>query len=617
MKKSHLFVPVLFLFSAFFPVMALADTVITAPVDSRPVSNSYLETLVSLNNDRLLTVSEDSLDLFTNETQRFADSASVRAQIREYVKNNPSEDTTVIINTPSYFTGGLIGSRCADEYKDTGSAIKDLLSLVTDYPKPKYYVNIAMPRNLPETRGQEIWPDDKKIKGLASFLLEHDSARDDCEKIEKSYAEVTPAQFLMEYGYVYNKKTENGSHSLTVWEREFLDFANKNYAESRVYGPYIESYITPFRETAKICDSLVRWQRSGKIDEIIIGNDDLQLPESISYFFSKGDSWINTENGTPVKYSFSRTYMNIGKDSVLERLKRAISPEEAQRAMTGQGESVNFIFGMDEIPQLIYARSLARKYGFSADIDIINYKTGFVAGDYDVLTSERLAQNAVNFISAGLEPQGEKLSLFIYDYSAASESDRADFLSLLSAARSSNSIGLIELYTYSTISSGNNYILKSLIEPDQNSSDISIADLSVFSAWNTNANAIGIGVANAGVYALSGLKTENIPEFAQKQANILCQHIFDDGLYYGGIREKLSSQGYIPSPDETDNSRYLCELLEPQKITDAFEGKRFTVNGKTAYITQLSLVKAAFPWQRLFDCEIQTQCSAREIKILK
>lgn len=44
---------------------------------------------------------------------------------------------------------------------------------------------------------------------------------------------------------------------------------------------------------------------------------------------------------------------------------------------------------MDEIPQLIYARSLAERYGSSADIDITNYRTNSVAADYDVLSNDQ------------------------------------------------------------------------------------------------------------------------------------------------------------------------------------------------------------------------------------
>ena len=371
MRKNYIFIPVLFLFSLLFSVPALAASVVISPIDSRPISNSYLEKLVKLNNDTLITVPQEYLDVFTTDTQKFADSALVRQSVRENVKNTASKDTTVIINASSYFTGGLIGSRCAREYQNTDEALKELLSLLTDYPQPKYYVNIAMPRNLPENRGQEIWPDDEKIKGLGAFYLEHNPNCEDYEKISQTYSLVTPTQFLMEYGYVYNKKVESSSASLTPWEKDFLDYCDKNYVNSTTYGQYIKNYIKPFEETAKICDSLMRWQRAGKIDEIIIGNDDLQLPDSINYFYSQGASWVPLENSTPIKYSFSRTYMNIGINSVKEKMKRSYGEEETQRALEGKGESINFIFGMDEIPQLIYARSVYHKKTVTALIWIL------------------------------------------------------------------------------------------------------------------------------------------------------------------------------------------------------------------------------------------------------
>ena len=126
MRKNYIFIPVLFLFSLLFSVPALAASVVISPIDSRPVSNSYLEKLVKLNNDTLITVPQEYLDVFTTDTEKFADSALVRQSVRENVKNAASKDTTVIINASSYFTGGLIGSRCAREYQNTDEALKEL-----------------------------------------------------------------------------------------------------------------------------------------------------------------------------------------------------------------------------------------------------------------------------------------------------------------------------------------------------------------------------------------------------------------------------------------------------------------------------------------------------------
>ena len=78
MRKNYIFVPVLILFSLLFSVPALAASVVISPIDSRPVSNSYLEKLVKLNNDTLITVPQEYLDIFTADTEKFAYSASVR-----------------------------------------------------------------------------------------------------------------------------------------------------------------------------------------------------------------------------------------------------------------------------------------------------------------------------------------------------------------------------------------------------------------------------------------------------------------------------------------------------------------------------------------------------------
>ncbi len=601
------FLIVLLLFSVIFSVTALADNIVISPIDSRPVSNIYFENLISLNNDKLYTIPVEELDIFTPDTERFANSAAVREITRKNVSLNPSENTTVIINASTYFTGGLIGSRCAEQYSKTDEALKELLSLIKEYPKPKYYINIAMPRNLPETRGQKIWADNNKIKGIGAFYIECNPNCEDYDNILKmSY--VTPSQFLMEYGYVYNKLAEG--QPLTEWENKFIEFCRKNYENNLEYNYYIQNYITPFKQTAKICERLIMWQKSKNLDEIVIGNDDLQLPAIISYFFSKGENWLPLENGTPIKYSFSRTYMN----NIIKSMNTFFSKQETNAALEGKGDKINFIFGMDEIPQLIYARSLAQKNGYHANIDIKNYKNNFVAADYDVMTSDKLAQNALNFVSANTDKKGDKFNMFIFDYSVCSKDDKNNLILALSDSLKQNETGIIELYDYKTIKNADNFVFRELLENSASKNGkIGITELSCFCAWNTNANAIGIGIANAAVYSIAKNNTKDFVSFAEKHANILSQHILDDGIYYGGIREKLTAENYKPQKTEIQQSEKLIKNIETQKVIDAFVGNRFLINQKTALITDFKITKAAFPWQRLFDCDIRTECCAVEL----
>lgn len=172
--------------------------------------------------------------------------------------------------------------------------------------------------------------------------------------------------------------------------------------------------------------------------------------------------------------------------------KEHFSKTETDNALVGKGKSINFIFGMDEIPQLIYARSLAERYGSSADIDITNYRTNSVAADYDVLSNDKLAENARNFISANLAPSGDKTDMYIFDYTVCNENDKADFISKLSSSAENNDVALIELYSHDVISSGSNFVFRQLLSDSaENNNSFGIADLTAFSAWNTSANAIG------------------------------------------------------------------------------------------------------------------------------
>ena len=93
------------------------------------------------------------------------------------------------------------------------------------------------------------------------------------------------------------------------------------------------------------------------------------------------------------------------------------------------------------------------------------------------------------------------------------------------------------------------------------------------------------------------------------------QHVFDDGIYYGQLREQFTKEGYAPSKEDMEQSAYLLSALDTEKVLNAFKGMYVTSNGKSAVITEAELEKAAFPWQRLFDCQIETNCSAAEIKL--
>lgn len=156
-----------------FSTGVFAHTVINIPLDSRPVSYEYFDNLSRIGGDNCITVSKDNLDYFSNDTTKnhLGNSLAVRDEVYNLVLNNNNKDTTVIINTSSYVTNGLVGSRCGVNYKDYKDAMEDLNTLITNFPNPKYYINIANPRSLPETRFNTVWCDSNKLKVLHLITL--------------------------------------------------------------------------------------------------------------------------------------------------------------------------------------------------------------------------------------------------------------------------------------------------------------------------------------------------------------------------------------------------------------------------------------------------------------
>ena len=157
--------------SLFFALPVYADNVITAPIDGRPISKEYLGKLAELGSDQFYTVSDENLDFFSSyePDNHLGNSQKVREEIYNIVSQKNTDNTTVIINTSSYITNGLVGSRCGVNYDNYKDALKDLDKLMTDFNKPTYYVNLSVPRSLPETRFNKIWVNDNKMRGLGYY----------------------------------------------------------------------------------------------------------------------------------------------------------------------------------------------------------------------------------------------------------------------------------------------------------------------------------------------------------------------------------------------------------------------------------------------------------------
>lgn len=584
--------------SALFIILSVievfANTIITAPIDSRPVSTEYLENLVNINGDTLLYPNKKYLDIFSgSENDHFANSNEVRKSIRDFVAKNNNEYTTVIINSSTYFTGGLVGSRNSSQYNDIENGINELYNLINTYKNPSYYINIAMPRNLPDSRGGAIWSDDNNlIYGIGHFYNENDN-KTVLEYIKNNYDKVKPEEFLLEWGYVYNKAFENGEESLFKWEKDFLDYCNELY-ENEEYKVYMDNYKRIFESTAEIFKSIMRWQRVGLLTEIIIGNDDLQLPDFISYMYNNSENtkWINSINGSPIKYSFSRHYIKSDNESIYANIERQYGKDEAIKAEQGISQNVNILCGMDEIPQLIYASDVLKRNNIYTDIKFYGTENLSSVDSYDVKNANEILNIYSQYVKRNGNEKGETLHMFICDYKNSTSKTNIinEIKKLIDLGEN---VGLIELFDYSKTEIENN-VFDTLVK------DGYILNLDCYSAWNTNANAIGLGIAQGEVYNISDKQDENIIN----NINLLLRHIFEDGIYTSSGKREIISEGYVITDNDMIKSERLKKIFVDENILKYMINKTISKNDNSVTIENITFKDYNFPWKRNFECYI-------------
>lgn len=599
MKKLASIILVLAAIVCLFHINSFAQTIITCPIDSRPISTDYLGNLADISGDSFICVDKKNLDFYSaiDKNNYKGDSKKVRQELREIVGSNNTKDTTVILNTSTYLTNGLVSSRCGINYKDLDEGLDDLYSLIKEYPEPAYYINLAMPRTLPETRLNKIWKDDKKIEGLGYYYIKNNPNSPLREYILKNLRIVTPSQYLLECAYVENKKEELGMEALEKWETELLE----GFYKDEKYFPYKAdsyNYALPYKSVSTIFIKLLKWQDEGLIDEIIISNDDFQLPDSIIYMFNNGEKWIPTENEKPIKFSYARTYMTSGLLSLKKQLIIKRGEEEAKAALECRSKNVNFIFGMDEIPQLIYARDLSKRKNLTSNFNLIDCDSKNDIAKFDVIGVNDLLKNDVNFISGGKMKTDKKLDLYLYNYNNTSQEkvDKVDS-QIKESIKSLNNASLIEIYSEQLLNTGENLLFKKLLE------EKTITELAGYSAWNTNANAIGLGVAHSQVYGISEQTNEDLNEFKKAQIKMLLQHAIEDGVYTIQTKRALSNERYIPTQEDMEKSQKLLNTLNPNKIVDVFNEKNEEM--------KITLTKYNFPWARTFECFLEFEIKAK------
>ena len=595
-------------FVLMLAVPTYAHTIINVPLDGRPVSDEYLAELAKIGNDDYISVSKKNLDFFPayEPDTRKGNSENVRSELDKLVSEHNNKATTVIINTSSYITNGLVGSRCGSNYGDYKEALSQLHELAEKFPEPRYYVNIQMPRSLPETRFNTIWCNDERLRGLAYYYLKYNEASP-YEKEISAYTSVTPEQYIMEFSYVVNKAEELGVKNITPWEREFLNYFNNNIRNKAPYKQYVDDYIKPYEASADMFRILTDYMAEGCIDEIVISNDDLQVPNFITYCFSKGFDWVQSENGSPMKYSYARTYMESGNRSIHRAIKDKYPLKRLGDINTGKDSSINIIYGTDEVPQLIYARDYTRRCNVTPKTEIVYNDTRQNTATFDVKAPGNLARAALSFVNGTVANYAKSPAcVYIYDYRLKKNTTDMVTDKLAEADKKGAYTGLIELFD----GTASNTVFKEILRGAR----FSLPQLDMYCAWNTNGNAIGLGMAQIQVYAAAMESSKATRQTIEAQLKCLIRHAVEDGLYTKSGKLALSNKGYRPDVADRTDSKTLHELMDTSGITSALEGAEYSILGRRYTVRSAEVTKLSFPWGRIFDIYVDSDIELERTK---
>jgi hypothetical protein len=281
-----------------------------------------------------------------------------------------------------------------------------------------------------------------------------------------------------------------------------------------------------------------------------------------------------------------------------EEIAKAYGTPALQLSKQGLHSNINFIYGTDKIPQLIYARDFSRRFEKTTSIRTFSHSDTLIAGRYDVYTPNRLLQNALNFVSKAILPTQKTIDLYLYDYNTAAVNEGALFNQMMDSIRQGNEFGLIEIYSEEALAKGENPLFEKLLS---NTWGVNLTDLVTYSAWNTNANAIGLGVAHAQVYGISNEIATDRHAFIKNHLKILVGHILEDGIFTGQGKALLRSQGFTPSYKDMFESNKLLEILRFNEVKTLFS----SYEKEGIRLGDLVLLEYNFPWGRNFECFIK------------
>lgn len=284
-------------------------TFINAPLDSRPIGREYIQNLAVTAGYNYVEISS-GLDYANGDNSyRAGNPTTVQTSLANTVRVNNYTDTTVVINTSSYFHGGLIANRMLSSYANMDQKMSSLKNLLSSYTRPTYYVIMQVPRTIPDTRVL-AFPSGitatSKVDGLEAYYNKAN---------KKTGGQVTFEQALLDWTYLYYSQKAGNTLPQDAYVRNFYnDFYGK-------YKAYLDSYLGVFEQSYAYLNQLYIMKNQNYKFNLVISADYYVTSNFINSHAGKsGFAWIKKDaTGKAIPYcgtryvaDFAEIYSNFG-----------------------------------------------------------------------------------------------------------------------------------------------------------------------------------------------------------------------------------------------------------------------------------------------------------------
>ena len=709
-----------------------STTIIEVPIDSRPVTNQHFELLTQIGGDNCIIV-KDGLDSgfdFVPETDTNANryfnlgnSHITRNSLLNIVESTTG-NKSIIINTASYFTNGLIGSRMPTSYYASGNEcisdmsertvdmeneyidllIEDLRELCSNVTESgsRIYVNCIIPRTLPCQQMYSVDPNEKRPtpEGVddvtwASAGWEFDWDMDGngfktlryfkdntMYKPNPNYDRTACEQIIYEWAYLTCK--QGSGAPMEDYETACLEYYNSMYntPNQNKYNKMFIAYKNIFVNVEYMIRKLMNLVSENMIDELTIGIDDISFPDFYKELAMVGEFDTNSE-----KYSFAKTCLDNVQEYQKQLFNAGSISDNILDSIECCAEHINYLMGADEIPQLIYARDLTRRMKHTPRYLNYNlYATGnmFDKGEFDINSIEDIVRKTENFITNTSyydnTPEEEYLKKRyyrnVYDvgemhtfircaekitthndavtaakqiYNAFDDPytnmdtqehrrDNGGNINMClidSALSGSGAVGGAESGIKNEYAPGADWLLLHTLKELYNTSvekkykKNSVSQFAAYSAWNTVANSLGLGLAHAQVFDVMDTTFDNMNPVKAKtileaHVKLLAIHMLEDALFNRMKSSicNLFKDSYSSNEELVQDENYLFSVLNSDEdstgeippiyggsswVLDRFNdtGTIHRFNNYNYDVTDLSLLSITFPWKRRFECLIK------------